>query len=135
MKQIIFLMLLAAICITLSTACATPAPHVSFTNPQNGASVSSPIKVKMAAQNFRIEPAGTVTAGAGHFHIMVDTPCIPAGQVIPNDDTHRHFGKAQLETELTLTPGQHTLCLQAADGAHMALSGAGMTQQISITVQ
>ncbi len=40
-----------------------------------------------------------------------------------------------MEAELTLPPGQHTLCLQAADGAHVALPGTGMTHQISISVQ
>lgn len=115
-------------------ACA-PAAQVSFVEPQNGATVSSPVRVKMAAQGLRVEPAGAVTAGAGHMHIMIDTACVAPGQVVPNDDLHKHFGKAQLETELTLAPGAHTLCLQAADGAHMALAGQGMTQQISITVK
>ncbi|HSN74327.1 MAG TPA: DUF4399 domain-containing protein [Anaerolineae bacterium] len=46
-----------------------------------------------------------------------------------------HYGQGQLEAELTLTPGAHTLCLQAADGAHVALPGAGMTQKINITVK
>lgn len=93
------------------------------------------MKLTWTAQNFRVEPAGAVNAGAGHLHVMIDTPCISAGQIVPNDDAHKHFGKAQLETELALTPGTHTLCLQAADGAHVALAGAGLTQQISITVQ
>lgn len=136
MKTIFALSMLALALIAFSAACAAPAqPQVNFTAPQNGATVSNPVKLKWAAQNFRVEPAGAVNAGAGHLHVMVDTPCVAAGQVIPNNDAHKHFGKAQMEAELSLTPGQHTLCLQAADGAHIALSGAGMTQQISITVQ
>jgi hypothetical protein len=119
----------------LFVACASPVPQVSFTAPGDGATVSSPVKVKWAAQNFRVEPAGAVNSGAGHLHIMVDTPCAPAGQVVVNDATHLHFGKAQMEAEIVLPPGPHTLCLQAADGAHVALAGAGMTRQISITVQ
>ena len=47
---------------------------------------------------------------------------------------HLHFGDGSIETELALTPGEHTLCLQAADGAHTALPGEGMTHTISITV-
>ena len=35
---------------------------------------------------------------------------------------------------VALEPGTHTLCLQAADGAHTALPGEGMTHTISITV-
>lgn len=136
MKNFFALVSLSIFVITLSAACAsTPSPQVNFTEPQNNATVGNPVKLKWTAQNFRVEPAGAVNAGAGHLHVMIDTPCVAAGQVIVNDDAHKHFGKAQMETELTLTPGKHTLCLQAADGAHVALSGAGMTQQISITVQ
>ncbi len=118
-------------------ACASPAasPRVFFASPAAGASVSSPVHVTLGAENFTVEPAGAVKAGAGHLHIMVDTDCLAAGQVIPNDATHLHYGKAQLEADLELAPGAHTLCLQAADGAHTALSGAGMTQTITITVE
>lgn len=135
MKKPTLVAALVAALTALLAACAAPEPQVSFSAPQNGATVSSPVPVKFAAQNFRIEPAGAVNTGAGHLHVMIDTPCVPAGQVIVNDDTHKHFGKAQMEAEITLTPGKHTLCLQAADGGHTALPGAGMTQQISITVQ
>lgn len=135
MHKLTLLTALGTALIALLAACGTPPAQVSFSAPQNGATVSSPVQVKFAAQNFRIEPAGAVNSGAGHFHVMVDTPCIPAGQVIINDDTHKHYGKAQMEAEITLAPGKHTLCLQAADGAHSALAGAGMTHQISITVQ
>lgn len=130
-----FSLLAIALALTAVQACASPEARVNFTEPQNNATVSSPVKLKWAAQNFRVEPAGAVNAGAGHLHVMIDTPCLPAGQPVPNDDTHKHFGKAQMETELTLAPGNHRLCLQAADGAHVALAGTGMTQQISITVQ
>jgi hypothetical protein len=57
------------------------------------------------------------------------------GEVVIKDETHLHYGQGQLEAELTLTPGQHTLCLQAANGAHIALPGAGMTQKVTITVE
>lgn len=133
-KMIVFGCLTAAFAVLL-IACAAPEDKVSFTSPQNGATVSNPVKLTWAAQNFRVEPAGAVNAGAGHLHVMIDTPCAATGQVVVNDDLHKHFGKAQMGTELTLTPGKHTLCLQAADGTHIALPGAGMTQQISITVQ
>ncbi|MGH8897457.1 MAG: DUF4399 domain-containing protein [Egibacteraceae bacterium] len=106
--------------------------YVDFAEPQNGATVSSPVTVKMKAEGITIEPAGVVRPGAGHFHVMIDTPCPAAGQVIPADDTHKHYGKGQTEATLELTPGQHTLCLQAADGAHTALAP---TKTITITVR
>src|SRR5688500_14123003 len=102
----------------LAAACAAPgasvAPRVSFASPADGATVASPVHVVLAAENFTVEPAGEVKAGAGHLHIMVDTDCVAAGQVITKDDQHLHYGQGQLEADLDLAPGTHTLCLQAA---------------------
>ena len=111
-------------------------PVVRFAEPRDGASVAAPVRVVMAAENFTVEPAGdgAIHDGTGHLHIMVDTPCVAAGQTIPKDEAHLHFGDGSTETELALSPGEHTLCLQAADGAHTALAGEGMTHTISITV-
>lgn len=106
-------------------------PSVSFGSPANNATVASPVHLVMEAENFTIEPAGDIHDGAGHLHVMIDTGCIPAGQVVPNDDNHRHFGQGQTETDLELPAGTHTLCLQAADGAHTALD---LTHTITITV-
>jgi hypothetical protein len=115
---------------TTSSASAT-GPAVSFVEPEDGAQVIGAVKVKMAATNFTIEPAGEVKPGAGHFHIMVDTDCIAPGQVIPKDDKHLHYGMAQTEAELTLSAGEHTLCLQAGDGAHTALD---LTDKVTFKV-
>ena len=126
----------------LLAACTPPSPPVKetgarvfFTNLNDGATVSSPLKVTMSSENFVIQPAGEIVDGTGHLHILVDTDCTPVGEVVIKDETHLHYGNGQLEAELTLTPGQHTLCLQAANGAHIALPGVGMTQQVTITVQ
>jgi hypothetical protein len=125
-----------AACTAATTGGSTTAPRVYFTSPANNATVSSPLKVTMAADHFTVQPADAgVNAGAGHLHIMVDTPCLAAGQAIPRDDAHVHYGGGQVEAELDLAPGSHTLCLQAADGAHIALEGAGLQQTIMVTVE
>ena len=131
---------LSAMLLSLAlSACAgatpKPAPRVFFTSPANAATVSSPVHVTLAVENFTVEPAGAVKAGAGHLHITVDAACAAAGAVITKDETHLHYGKGQLEADLELAPGQHSLCLQAGDGAHTALSGDGLSQTITITVQ
>jgi hypothetical protein len=112
-----------------------PEARVFFTNINEGDTVDSPVTVQWSAENFIIEPAGEVKAGAGHLHIMVDADCVATGQIVPADDTHLHYGKAQTEATLELTPGEHTLCLQAADGVHTALAGDGLVQVITITVR
>ncbi len=118
---------------TPSPDTTAPAPaSVSITSPADGATVSSPVKVDMAATGFTIEPAGPPRAGAGHFHILVDMDCLPAGTPIPvGADGYNHFGKAQTEAELVLPAGSHRLCLQAGDGTHLAL---GLTDEITIVV-
>ncbi len=110
-------------------------PRVFFVGLAEGATVSSPLGVAMAAENFTVEAAGEVNPGAGHLHIMIDEPCVKPGQGVPKDEAHLHFGNGQLEAEIELTPGAHTLCLQAADGNHVALAGDGMTQIVSVTVE
>ena len=113
------------------TVTVDDSPSVAFLDPANGATVASPLTLKLAAYNFTLEPAGEPHEGAGHLHVMVDAPCVAAGEVIPRDDQHVHLGMAQTEAELTLEPGEHTLCLQAGDGVHTALA---ITREITITV-
>jgi hypothetical protein len=114
-----------------TTAPMAEGPSVSFASPADGAKVSNPVAVVFATHDFMLEPAGEIHAHAGHLHVMVDTPCLPVGSVIPKDATHIHFGKGQTEGKIDLNAGEHTLCLQAGDGAHTALD---LTQQITITV-
>ncbi len=136
---------MGAVALTLLTGACAPiagnapaqaeSPRVFFVGLTEGAKVSSPLQVAMAAEDFTVEAAGEVKPGAGHLHIMVDEPCVDPGQGVPKDETHLHYGKGQLEAELVLAPGNHSLCLQAADGNHVALAGDGMTQVVSITVE
>jgi hypothetical protein len=106
-------------------------PSVAFLEPAAGATVTSPVHLALAAYNFTVEPAGAVHPDAGHLHVMVDVPCVDPGQAIPKDEQHVHLGAGQTETDLTLAPGDHTLCLQAADGQHTALD---ITRELKITV-
>jgi hypothetical protein len=76
-----------------------------------------------------------VRAGAGHLHILIDTPFIAAGQTIPQGGAYIHLGKGAREAELTLAPGEHVLRLQYANGAHIALDGEGYRATIKVTVK
>ena len=111
------------------------APIVAFVSPTQGMTVTSPFSVTMSVENLTLEPAGEPKAGSGHLHITVNGDCTPAGEVIIKDDTHLHYGQGQSEATLTLPPGAHKLCLQAADGAHIALPGLYATQVITVAVQ
>ena len=107
-------------------------PIVRFVSPKDGATVSSPVTVRMNAINYTIEEAGEVRENSGHFHIMVNQDCVQEGEIIPGTEGYNHYGKAQLETELELEPGEHKLCLQVGDGLHAATT---LIQEITITVE
>jgi hypothetical protein len=116
-------------------ACGRGTPRVFFNTPQDGATVSNPVRIDIGSENFTIQPAGAVNEGAGHLHVIVDSGCIPAGQEIPNDETHLHLGEGQTTTDIQLSPGSYNLCLQAGDGQHIALDGDGLREEITIQVE
>lgn len=122
--------------IQVIAAPTTPLDQVMFTKPADGATVTSPFLVSWAASGLIIEPAGAVSRPeGGHLHILIDEDFIPAGEPIPNDETHLHFGKAQTSAELALEPGEYTLRLQMADGAHIAQDGPQYRDEITVTVR
>lgn len=121
--------------IIVTVSADAPEQAVYFVEPQEGDIVPERFDVVMGATGLIIEPAGETEENAGHLHILLDTDFVPAGEVIPADEQHRHFGDGATEVELTLPPGEHTLRLQFADGAHVALEGEQYRDEITITVE
>lgn len=111
--------------------------RVYFGNLEDGSNVESPFRVEMKAENLIVEPASLgVNEGHGHFHILVDAPLSGAGQPIPKDEKHIHFGQGETETVLDLPVGQHTLVLQFATGDHVPYDPQVFQQiQINVTKQ
>lgn len=110
--------------------------RVFFINLKDGQTVSSPLKVQMGVDAMSVDTAnGIIKAASGHHHILVDGPdAFTAGEVIPKDSVHIHFGNAQTETELTLSPGKHTLTLQFADALHRSY-GSKLANKITVNVK
>ena len=124
-------------------ACASPtdpnrAPAsgagVYFVEPANGAVVSSPFKVRFGIQGMEVKPAGDQVAGQGHHHLLINLASQPKGEIIPIDDTHIHFGKAQTEAEVKLPPGTYKLTMQFADGFPLSY-GKDMSATNTVTVK
>ena len=108
---------------------------VFFKNLKDGETVTSPVKVEMAATGISIDSAGAVKPNSGHFHIIVDgEDSIPSGEVVAKDSTHIHYGNAQQEATLVLPPGKHKLVLQFADGAHRSY-GNKLASTVTINVK
>jgi hypothetical protein len=117
---------------------AAAGPRVFFVEPQDGATVTSPVTLRFSTENFPIVPVpeGTVTtarAGMGHHHVGVDTDCLPPGTVIPKAAPWVHFGKGDAQMQMQLAPGTHKLALQIGDDTHTTLPG--LCQTITITVK
>lgn len=108
--------------------------EVFFKNLKTGDTVSSPVKVEMGVRGMIVQPAGKVVAGTGHHHILINQGSMSSGAVIPNDETHRHYGKGQTEAELELEPGEYRLTLQFANGVHESY-GEALSASVVITVE
>ena len=128
----------AAALVTLTLAgcgaMSEPAQAVSLVEPADGATVSSPFKVRFGVKGMVVEPAGDIKPNSGHHHLVINGEAVPTGQSVPFTERSLHFGKGQTETELTLPPGTYTLTAQFANGAHQSY-GKPMSQTISVTVK
>ncbi|MBS1668565.1 MAG: DUF4399 domain-containing protein [Bacteroidetes bacterium] len=126
---------------TVTAPTVAPLPEVPvgakvfFKNLKNGETVKSPLKVEFGVEGIALDTAGTIKPASGHHHLLIDAgDSIAAGIVVPKDSTHLHFGKAQTETEIKLTPGEHQLTLQYADGIHRSY-GSKLAATIKVKVK
>ena len=110
------------------------AQGVYIVAPADGSTVSSPFKVQFGVKGMTVKPAGDLTAGTGHHHLLINAAVIAKGDVVPADAQHLHFGKGQTETELKLAPGSYTLTVLFADGLHKSY-GSDMSASIQVTVK
>ena len=91
---------------------------------------------KFGVKGYELAPASAgLQEGTGHHHLIIDGPAfVEKGQEIPFDDTHLHFGKAQKEGTVKLSPGEHTLTLQVADAKHRSF-GKKFAKRITVVVE
>ena len=112
-------------------------PRVFFEEPQDGAMVQSPVRLRFGIENFEIAPVPPDTVekarpGMGHHHVGVDTECLPVGSVVPQAAPWVHFGDGKNEIDMQLPSGSHTLALQIGDDLHTTMTG--LCSSINITV-
>lgn len=108
---------------------------VYFVNLKDGDIVTGPVKIVMGLSGMGIAPAGIEFPDTGHHHLIIDAPTPNAGEPIPADETHVHFGKGQTEVTLTLEPGRHTLQLVLADRNHVPHKPAVVSPVIMVLVR
>ena len=122
-----------------SPAARFKAPHgatVSILSPKDGATVGQDVNVKFGVEGIALKPAGDPTPNSGHHHLLIDAKELPPLDApIPNDATHKHYGKAQTEDTIHLEPGTHTLQLDYGDAAHMQFDPPIVSKKITVTVK
>jgi hypothetical protein len=115
-----------------------PTAAASFVSPVDGDTVTSPLTVVLAAEGVQLTPAGVPAVGEAHLHVMVDIGCYETGEFIlgPSEQDEAagryHLGDGSDSRQIALEPGTYELCVQLADGVHMAF---GSTQTITVTVE
>lgn len=120
---------------------AAPARRVFFVEPQDGATVKSPVKLRFGLEGYGLEPVpqGTITpeqvrAGVGHHHVGVEMDCLPAGtEIVKGTPSWVHFGTGATEMDIQLEPGKHKLTLQIGDDLHRTIEG--LCQTITVNVE
>ncbi|MCS3469412.1 hypothetical protein M2401_003150 [Pseudomonas sp. JUb42] len=117
----------------------TPSPagaEVYIISPKDGATVPGTFKVQFGLKGMGVAPAGVDVPDTAHHHLMVDLKEQPdLNAPLPNNDTIRHFGKGQTETEITLSPGKHTLQLIMGDKSHIPLNPSVESKKITVNVK
>ena len=95
---------------------------VVITNPVNGATVSSPVKVCMEVNDIEVEPAKNgINKGKGHHHLIINHD-LPEDitQPIGKDLTHIHMGDGSACKEgIKLGSGKHIIRALFAQGNHV----------------
>jgi hypothetical protein len=109
---------------------------VYFITPNDGDTVSSPVRVKFGLRGMGVAPAGVDMKNTGHHHILINVDKLPdMTRPLPASDQFVHFGMGQTETELKLKPGKHTLQLLLGNHLHIPHDPPVISEKITITVR
>ncbi|PIQ96518.1 MAG: hypothetical protein COV67_09065 [Nitrospinae bacterium CG11_big_fil_rev_8_21_14_0_20_56_8] len=109
---------------------------VTITEPKDGDTVSSPVKVCMETHGVEVEPAKNgVNPGKGHHHLLVDVE-VPSdlSQPVGKDANHIHMGDGSTCKSLDLPAGSHTITALFANGKHVPYDPA-ITAMVKVTVK
>ena len=108
---------------------------VGFANLSDGDVVPPGFVVRFTISGMGVAPAGAQIDNTGHFHLLIDLPELPdLSRPLPATDQIRHYGKGQIESELDLPEGRHSLQVLLADFAHVPHEPPVMSEVITVIV-
>lgn len=140
---VVSLLLLAAGCSREKPAVQSPPKAKSFAGarvfiiePADSQTVTNPVTVKFGIEGADLAPAGPVKDNSGHHHLLIDLETLPPmDEPLPFNEHVMHFGQAQKEATITLSPGSHTLQLILAGGNHVPLDPPVVSEKVRINVK
>lgn len=109
--------------------------YIGWPNDGQVVPAGKPFRVWFGLRNMGVAPKGVEFPNTGHHHLLIDTDLPPAGQEIPSDRNHLHFGAGETETMVELPPGKHTLQLIMGDARHIPTNPPVYSKKITITVK
>jgi hypothetical protein len=117
---------------TESTAgdAAMAAPRVFFVSPidETDHPTEVPLGLTFGAESFQIgavpeEEVTLARENLGHFHLGVNTECLPVGELIPKADPWIHLGDGSDGMEMQLEAGEYRFSVQIGDDEHRTIEG------------
>jgi hypothetical protein len=123
-----------ALIFSLTTVIAATPEKVHFVKPLDKEIVPPTFQVEFAVEGMDMAKAGDLKPGTGHHHLIIDGKPVTKGQIVPTNETHKHFGDASTTASITLKPGKHTLTMQFADGLHRSM-GKEYSSTIAVEVK
>ncbi len=137
MKNLITVLIVSFLLSMVATlAFAGDYRSVTIYTPEDGATVTSPVKVCMKPWGVEFEPAKKgVNDGKGHNHILVDVD-IPGdlSQPIAKDANHIHMGDGSSCKTIQLSSGKHIIRTLFGKGNHIPYDPP-LTDSIVVTVK
>ncbi len=111
--------------------------EVYLISPEDGATLSGPVTVRMGLRGMGVAPAGADFPDTGHHHLLVNMPLeeVDLEAPLPFTDHTRHFGGGQTEGTLELEPGEYSLQLLFMDYRHVSFDPPLTSDVITITVE
>lgn len=103
-------------------------------SPKQGAVLESPVTVVFGLKGMGVSPAGIERVETGHHHLLVDADELPLMNM-PMGSEVKHFGGGQTQTQLELSPGEHSLQLILGDYLHIPHDPVVASEKITITVK
>lgn len=115
---------------------APKSAEVYFISPVDGQTTTKTVTVKFGLSGMGVSPAGIKKDNTGHHHLLIDTETLPDMHApLPATDKIKHFGGGQTETQITLSPGKHTLQLVLGNHLHIPHDKPVVSKKVTITVK